>query len=356
MGELLCAGVTHHPGFLGPDNEIASLLRKTLGSPRVPEKLKDVHNWPIGMQQEWSDDQGARAAKEHRRRIWQSFREVRNRIEQFNPDFIVIWGDDQYEQFREECVPPFNVFIFDRLECQPYLLDSSLNPAEKNYWTEPVSKTFAFRGHPGGSSYLVQRLIEHDFDVAYSYKVRDGQPLPHSFLNTALYLDCDRSGFDYPIVPFHVNCYGSTVIRSRGSLNHLFTEQEARFDPISPTAKRCFDLGMKTAQILKGKPLARRVDRLVELVTRVPDREDRVNSSDMEADRRYFEHLKAGRYREFRDMALSDIEASGQQEVLNWCCLAGALDALKAKSPDYIDFVESYIFNSNKVMLAYPPL
>src|SRR5437762_8011524 len=242
MGEILCAGVTHHPGFLGPDDEIASLLRRTLKSERVPDRFKDTRNWPVDMQREWANDEGRGSAKEHRRRIWDSFREIRKRIDAFKPDFIVIWGDDQYEQFHEECVPPFNVFIFDRFSCQPYLHDSSMNPGDRNYWAEPVSKTFEFRGHPA-SSYLVQRLIEHDFDVAYSYKVRDGQLLPHSFLNTALYLDYDRSGFDYPIVPFHVNCYGSTVIRSRGAFEHLFAGEEKRFDPISPTPRRCFDLG-----------------------------------------------------------------------------------------------------------------
>ena len=35
--------------------------------------------------------------------------------------------------------------------------------------------------------------------------------LGHAFENTVLLLDDDRVGFDYPLVPFSVNCYGRRV-------------------------------------------------------------------------------------------------------------------------------------------------
>jgi hypothetical protein len=355
MAEILCAGVTHHPGFLGPDTNIAGLLRSTLKTDRVPERLKNIANWPAGMQKEWGDDQGAHAATLHRQQIWAGFEAVRQKIREFNPDFIVIWGDDQYEQFREDCVPPFNVFIFDEVSCQPYLHNSPINPRERNYWGEDVNKSFRIRGHYAGASYLTTRMLESGFDMAYSYRLREGEILPHSFLNTMLYLDFDRSGFDYPIVPFHVNCYGSTVIRSRGSMGHLYGEQDKRFDPISPTPRRCFDVGRAVARALKESPWRVAVMASSSWSHAFLTEKNGWIYPDTEADLRCYDSLKGGRYAEIRDMSLKDIEAAGQQEVLNWCCLAGALEELGQTEPAYIDFIESYIFNSNKVMAVYPP-
>ena len=353
MAEILPLGVTHHPGFLGKDDMLADLLRRTLKSERVPVPLRDSKNWPADMQREWGNDQGLSAAAAHRAHLMTDFAKVRARLDAFNPDFVLIWGDDQYEQFREDCVPPFNIFIFDQYECQPYLHSSSVNPGAANVWSEPVDKVFRFRGHVEGASYLTQRLIESAFDMAYSYKVRDKQPLPHSFLNTVQYLDYERKGFDYPIVPFHVNCYGSTVIRSRGSVGHLFGEgMERRFDPISPHPSRCFALGEATARILRESPW--RVALIASSSWSHAFLTEKTGwiYPDEPADRQAYDDLRQGFYTRFRDLDLKQIEASGQQEILNWICLAGAMQELDSRV-DFIDFVGSWIFNSNKVMATF---
>ena len=36
MGEVLGVGITHHPGFLGPDSNLAVFLEEALKSSRVP--------------------------------------------------------------------------------------------------------------------------------------------------------------------------------------------------------------------------------------------------------------------------------------------------------------------------------
>jgi hypothetical protein len=48
------------------------------------------------MQAEWGDDEGITSHKAHRRGV-QSLRKIREEIDAFQPDFILIWGDDQYE-------------------------------------------------------------------------------------------------------------------------------------------------------------------------------------------------------------------------------------------------------------------
>ena len=44
------------------------------------------------------------------------------------------------------------------------------------------------------------------------------------------------------------------------------------------------------------------------------------------------------------------MEKSGQQELLNWVFLAGALDEL-ARTPREIGLVDTWIFNSSKCFL-----
>lgn len=42
-------------------------------------------------------------------------------------------------------------------------------------------------------------------------------PLPASGANAVLYLDHHGTGFDYPVLPFPINCYGRRVVSYRGS-------------------------------------------------------------------------------------------------------------------------------------------
>jgi hypothetical protein len=352
MSEILGIGVTHHPGLMGIEENLAGLLKHTLKSPRVPEHLKDSSNWPEPMQAEWGDDAGVASARRHRTELMADFSRLRQRIEAFDPDFMVIWGDDQYEQFREECVPPFNVFAFDSVESQPYLVESDANPGAQNYWGDPVTKVFRTRGHAAGGKYLAHRLLESGFDMSYSYRLRKGQPLSHSFLNTMAFFDDDRKGFDVPIVPFHVNCYGNTIIRSRGGIAHLTDNADAALDPISPAPERCFALGRAVARLLRESPW-----RVVLVASSSWSHAFLCEKHwwlwpDVQADRTLFAALRDAQYERFRDLTLPQIEESGQQELLNWVCLAGALHELGYRA-EYINYYESYIFNSNKCMASF---
>jgi lipopolysaccharide/colanic/teichoic acid biosynthesis glycosyltransferase len=49
---------------------------------------------------------------------------------------------------------------------------------------------------------------------------------------------------------------------------------------------------------------------------------------------------------------LAALEESGQQEMLNWMCLAGAMSEL-GRRPDAAAFVQTYIFNSSKCFAAF---
>ena len=353
MGEILGIGMTHHPGFLGPESNLAVFLEEALKSNRVPAHLKDSRNWPAPMQAEWGDDRGLTSAAEHRQRVVDGFRAVRERLDAFQPDFVLIWGDDQYEQFIEECVPPFAVFILDELVAQPWKA-MDFTPGTQNVWGDPPDKTFRWRGHRAGASLLTQGLIDAGFDLAYSYRLRAGGRPPHSFVNTLLYLDYDRRGFDYGVVPFHVNCYGSTVVRSQGGLGHLADEVSQVRDPSAPPPWRCFDLGRATARILRDSPW--RVALIASSSWSHAFLTEKTGwiRPDIESDARLYAALQDGRYEAFRDLTVSEAEAAGQHEIFNWVCLAGAMAEL-GHQPDYLEYVQTYIFNSDKCMAVFAP-
>jgi hypothetical protein len=76
--------------------------------------------------------------------------------------------------------------------------------------------------------------------------------------------------------------------------------------------------------------------------------------TDVDADRRRLAELKRGDFHLWKDLDLAQIEDSGQHELLNWICLAGAMSELNAKV-EIIDYVESYVFNSSKCFAAFTP-
>ena len=124
-------------------------------------------------------------------------------------------GDDQYENFREDIIPPFCVLAYNQMECKPFT--NGDGSARRNMWGEPAEMLFRYRGHPSAARSMISDLINQGFDLSYAYKpLHETGGLGHAFVNTLLYLDYDRRGFDYPVVPFLVNCYGSMVIRNRG--------------------------------------------------------------------------------------------------------------------------------------------
>jgi hypothetical protein len=75
---------------------------------------------------------------------------------------------------------------------------------------------------------------------------------------------------------------------------------------------------------------------------------------DLESDRALLGHLRTGNYAAWRDVPLAQMESAGQQEVLNWTCLAGAMAELNYKA-DILDWVETWTFNAPKCLAVFKP-
>src|SRR5581483_366110 len=254
-------------------------------------------------------------------------------------------GDDQYENFREECVPAFCVLALDDIKVQPWLHPFMGIP---NVWGEDEGTTVDVPGAREVGRHVARGLLDAGFDTAYAYQTRADQPFPHAFLNTLLFLDYDRAGFDVPILPIAVNCYGRHLVTRKGGLARFkdaVPPEEG--DPPSPSPRRCSAMGAAVARILRDSPW-----RAVLVASSswshafLTDKTWRL-WPDTAADRRLYEALAAGDFAVWRDTPLAAIEESGQQEMLNWFCLAGAVEEL-GMSLEWSEFVETWVFNSNK--------
>src|SRR5207249_3834761 len=179
----------------------------------------------------------------------------REEIDAFRPDFILMWGDDQYENFQDDVIPPYCVLAYDTLSFQPFKRLGK----RPNIWGEPGDKVFTWRGQPRAGRYLASKLLEAGIDMAYAYKPLHGDGVAHAFLT-------EKNHFLYP---------------------------------------------------------------------------------DLEADRALLAQLRAGDYDAWRDVPLHQLEASGQHEILNWMCLAGAAAELGHKM-ELVDWAETWMFNAPK--------
>jgi hypothetical protein len=62
----------------------------------------------------YGTDQGKTAAAAHRQALVDGLDKIREALGAFKPDFVVIWGDDQYENFNEDIIPPFCILAYDK--------------------------------------------------------------------------------------------------------------------------------------------------------------------------------------------------------------------------------------------------
>ena len=116
MAELLGVGLTHYPPLLGLDEDMSWVLRWTLEDPDIPDSAKAVTAWPERMRAEWGDDDGVAAAAAHRAQLMAGFDRVHRAIDGFEPDVVVVFGDDQYENFREDLIPPLAVLAYEDMD------------------------------------------------------------------------------------------------------------------------------------------------------------------------------------------------------------------------------------------------
>jgi hypothetical protein len=348
--------MTHFPPLAWPDEHMADLFRMLVAAPGVPSAFKDPEVWPEPLRRELAHDDGRSAAARHRSELVAEFRRARAMLEDFAPDVIVLVGDDQYENFTETVVPPFCVFGLDAAEFRPWA--SPVGKLRPNVWGEAEQAVFSVRGHREAARAIARGLLERGIDMSYAYRTAYDFGLAHAFAYTILYLDYDRSGFPYRLVPLSVNCYGSALLTTRGGFRHLLepaVAAEPPSDPPAPAPWRCMELGQALYRVLRESPWRVALIASSSWSHAFLTPRNGYLWPDHGADRQLLEALRAGDLDVWRRRSLVELEASGQHELLNWCVLLGAMEASGRPRPSSVRWIETWLFNSNKCFAAWAP-
>jgi hypothetical protein len=353
MADVLGLGLTHYPLLAGVDTHMANLLRATLTDPDIPADVKDPANWSEQARQEWSDDGGTAAAAVHRARLLDGMKRCREALDDFQPDVVVVWGDDQYENFREEVVPSFCVLAYPDTAIDPFAALGVMKIP--NYWGLEDNQRFTMVGAPEFAKALVGDVLGAGVDCAYSYMPRPDTRFPHAFANTQIFLDWDDvgKGFSYPVVPIAVNCYGEHVIARKGGIARFAEIQAGEdLDPPGPSPQRCFELGAAVGRSVRES--GKRVALIASSSWSHAFLYDKGwhLRPDTEADRMLYDAMLKGDYDAWLAVTPRDIIESGQHEMLNWFCLLGAMQELNM-TLEWSDFADTEIFNSNKTFAIY---
>ena len=164
------------------------------------------------------DTAGGNAEKE--KRVKAAFGVLREQLEAAKPDVLLIFGDDQLEQFNFKNFPALSLFTGSEYAGYKFSRWVGLPVGDKRAERERTPETWVtVKSHQPFSHSLMCELMTDGFDLAFSNELPDAhEGMGHAFMRPAYYLNPD---YHIPTVPFSVNCY---------------------YGP-QPTAKRCYQLG-----------------------------------------------------------------------------------------------------------------
>lgn len=162
---------------------------------------------------------------------------LRQKLEAARPDVLLIFGDDQSEQFGFENYPALCVYAgedFSGFKISPkFGLPVPKRAREDRPRTPEHWATVP--GHPALAKHLITGLMAKGFDVGFSTALpRADDGIGHAFTRPLFHL---APGYDIPTVPFFVNCY---------------------YGP-QPTAARCVALGRAVRALIEEMPADLRV-------------------------------------------------------------------------------------------------
>ena len=218
MSELCAAICTSHSPFLYASAEEWEEARR----------LRTIHG---GIAPTVPVDSVAENRLKHER-CMKALEILRCTLEAAKPDVIILFGDDQSEQFDFNNYPAFAIFAGESYTGfkisgkfgLPVPKSARLpRPKTAEHWvTTP--------GHPQVARWLITQLIEEGFDTSFSLALpRPDDGIGHAFMRPFVYLAPD---YNIPTVPFFVNCY---------------------FGP-QPTGRRCVELGRAVRRLIARMP------------------------------------------------------------------------------------------------------
>jgi len=221
-------------------------------------------------------------------------------------DVVVIFGDDQQEQFHDDNMPMFAIYHGKGL---PVVKHNNLRPAawkdaEEQGWAETAPE---YETASELADHLIRALTDAEFDITRCNKLRAEIGVGHAF--SFLYRRILPGG-KLPIVPVMVNTY---------------------YPPNQPTPRRCYAFGQAVRKAIESWPGGKRVALMASggLSHVVIDEE---------IDQMVIDGLKNKKPEILFQLPRQRLRG-GTSEILNWVALAGAMESRQLK---YFEYVTTY--------------
>ena len=156
MAELLGIGCSHGPIILTPP-EVWPKGRERIYA-RVPNYEK-----PAVLLEELAQDNGAAQDQHDHEMILESFKVMHDKLHDWNPDVVMIIGDDQAENFLQDNLPPFCLYTGDSADGYPFR-----RAAQTNLWNADPDTKYTFQCPKGFAQDMRNHLIRNGVDMASS--------------------------------------------------------------------------------------------------------------------------------------------------------------------------------------------
>jgi hypothetical protein len=280
MAEIVgCVAMSHGPQLLTPPDKW----------PELPTRIKGPFHPKAGIAADLTPD----AMRAHADRCNAAIGKLGDKLRAWNPDVLVVIGDDQEENILADNTPPFTIFMGKEA-------DATLHYTY--FGNKEESQITRYQVDAPLAESLLVGLMDEQFDPSWSRETRYHGGLGHAFGRALKLLlpDCR-----IPIVPVMVNTYY----------------------PPAPSAKRCFDFGAAMGRVLARQAGGKRIAIVGSggmSHTKIDEGLDQKVIKAIETnDGKYLSSLP------------SDVLVTGTSEIRNWIVVAGAAGA-SGKMVDYV--------------------
>lgn len=209
---------------------------------------------------------------------------LRRKLEAFDPDILIVVGDDQHENMVDDNMPPFSIYMGKEVEASVSL--RYLNQAKSENRTK-------YRVDAKLAEALIGGLMDEGFDPAYSKHTRYDGGLGHAFARVLKFLSPDAK---HRVIPVMINTYY----------------------PPAPSAQRCVKFGRALATVL-GRFASQ--DRVVIIGSGGLSH----TKIDEQLDQKFIQALQRNDI-DYMCAMPADILVEGTSEIRNWIVSAAAAD------------------------------
>ena len=302
MAEIVIGiGTSHSPQLSIRAKDWEYLLKKDETDPRLDYQALLKKAKP-GLENELTPEK----FRERDQACQAAIRTLGEALQAARADLVVIFGDDQQEQFHDDNMPTFAIYHGKSV---PVVKDNKHQPAgwkdaERRGWAETAAQ---YDTAQDLANHLIRSLVDAEFDIARCSKLREEIGVGHAF--SFLYRRILPGG-TLPMVPVMVNTY---------------------YPPNQPTPKRCYAFGQAVRNAVESWESDKRVALMASggLSHVVIDEE---------IDAMVIDGLKNKNPESLFRLPREKLRG-GTSEILNWVALAGAMEKRELK---YFEYVTTY--------------